>query len=124
MHEAKINNASEVTIWGSGTPRREFLYADDLADACLFLMNTYDGEELVNIGTGEDLSIAELADTVRKIVGFSGQLVYDRSKPDGTPRKLMDVSKLHALGWKHKTRLEEGISLAYKDFLNKISVTQ
>jgi GDP-L-fucose synthase len=124
MHEAKIKNASEVTIWGSGTPRREFLYADDLADACLFLMNTYDGEELVNIGTGEDLSIAELADTVRKIVGFSGQLVYDRSKPDGTPRKLMDVSKLHALGWKHKTRLEEGISLAYKDFLNKISVTQ
>jgi len=124
MHEAKINNTSEVTIWGSGTPRREFLYADDLADACLFLMNTYDGEELVNIGTGEDLSIAELADTVRKIVLFSGQLVYDRSKPDGTPRKLMDVSKLHALGWKHKTRLEEGISLAYKDFLNKISVTQ
>lgn len=124
MHEAKINKAGEVVIWGSGTPRREFLYADDLADACLFLMNTYDGEEPVNIGTGEDLSIAELADIVRKIVGFPGQLVYDRSKPDGTPRKLMDVSKLHALGWKHQTELEEGISLAYRDFLNKISSTQ
>jgi GDP-L-fucose synthase len=121
MLEAKTANAKEVVIWGTGTPRREFLYADDLADACVHLMNTYDEPELVNIGTGEDLSIAELAETVKKIVGFQGQLAYDHSKPDGTPRKLMDVSKLHALGWKHRTSLETGISLAYQDFLHKIS---
>ncbi len=117
MHEAKTSNAKEVVIWGTGTPRREFLYADDLADACMHLMNTYDEPELVNIGTGEDLSIAELAETIKNIVGFNGTLVYDSSKPDGTPRKLMDVSKLHHLGWKHKTSLEAGISLAYEDFL-------
>ena len=120
MHEAKISNATEVTVWGSGTPKREFLYADDLADACIFLMNTYNEEQLVNIGTGEDLTIADLANTIKKIVGFTGNLVFDASKPDGTPRKLMDVSKLHHLGWKHTILLEEGISLAYQDFLKKV----
>lgn len=119
MHEAKISHAKEVVIWGTGTPRREFLYADDLAEACVHLMNTYNEAELVNIGTGEDLSIADLAETIKEIVGFKGSLVYDKSKPDGTPRKLMDVSKLHNLGWKHKTTLEEGISLAYRDFLKQ-----
>jgi GDP-L-fucose synthase len=119
MHEAKLSNASEVIVWGSGTPKREFLFADDLADACIFLMNTYNEEQLVNIGTGEDLTIAELANTTKKIIGFTGNLVFDASKPDGTPRKLMDVTKLHNLGWKHTVLLEEGISLAYQDFLKK-----
>ncbi len=120
MHEAKLSNASEVMVWGSGTPKREFLYADDLADACIFLMATYNEVQLVNIGTGEDLTIAELANIIKKIVGFTGNLVFDASKPDGTPRKLMDVSKLHNLGWKHTVTLEEGISLAYQDFLKKV----
>jgi GDP-L-fucose synthase len=120
MHEAKLSNASEVMVWGSGTPKREFLYADDLADACIFLMTTYNEEQLVNIGTGEDLTIADLANTIKKIIGFTGNLVFDASKPDGTPRKLMDVSKLHNLGWKHTVSLEEGISLAYQDFLKKV----
>jgi GDP-L-fucose synthase len=119
MHEAKINNAAEVVVWGSGTPKREFLYADDLAEACIFLMNTYNEEQLVNIGTGEDLTIAELATTIQHIVGFEGNLVFDASKPDGTPRKLMDVTKLHNLGWKHTISLQQGIALAYQDFLNK-----
>jgi GDP-L-fucose synthase len=119
MHEAKINNAAEVVVWGSGTPKREFLYADDLAEACIFLMNTYNEEQLVNIGTGEDLTIAELATTIQQIVGFEGNLVFDASKPDGTPRKLMDVTKLHNLGWKHTINLEQGIALAYQDFLKK-----
>jgi GDP-L-fucose synthase len=119
MHEAKINNATEAVVWGTGTPKREFLYADDLAEACFFLMNHYNEPELVNIGTGEDLSIADLARLVQKIVGFTGNLIFDSSKPDGTPRKLMDVSKLHSHGWKHKIELEEGILLAYQDFLQK-----
>jgi GDP-L-fucose synthase len=117
MHEAKLNNAAEMTVWGTGTPKREFLFADDLAEACTFLMHHYSGEQLVNIGTGEDLSIGDLAQLVKKIVGYQGNIVFDSSKPDGTPRKLMDVSKLHSLGWKHKIELEQGIALAYQDFL-------
>lgn len=122
MHEAKVNQSAEVVVWGSGTPLREFLYADDLAEACTFLMEQYNGEQLVNIGTGTDLSIGDLARLIKDIVGFEGTIVFDSSKPDGTPRKLMDVSKLHGLGWKHKTELPEGIRLAYQDFLNKQTV--
>ena len=117
FHEAKVTGAPEVTIWGTGTPKREFLYADDLAEACIFLMDTYDGKELVNIGTGEDLTIKELAELVGEVVGYHGALRLDTSKPDGTPRKLMDVSKLHALGWKHKIGLTDGIHRSYEDFL-------
>lgn len=119
FHEAKINNAAEVTIWGSGTPLREFLFADDLANACYFLMQEYNEPGFLNIGTGKDLSIKDLALLVKKTIGFEGSLNFDTSKPDGTPRKLMDVSKLHALGWKHQIELEEGIKLAYSDFLEK-----
>ncbi len=118
FHEAKLKQLPEVAIWGTGTPLREFLFADDLADACLFLMQTYNEEEMINIGTGEDLSIRELAGIIQRIVGYRGKLVFDTSKPDGTPRKLMDVSKLHAMGWRHHTPLEEGIKLAYQDFLS------
>lgn len=117
MHEAKMSQAEEVVVWGTGTPKREFLFADDLAEACVYLMQHYNGEQLVNIGTGEDLSIGELAALVKDIVGFTGKLVFDSSKPDGTPRKLMDVSKLHGLGWQHRTALPEGIALAYQDFM-------
>lgn len=120
MHEAKMNNANEMVVWGTGLPKREFLYADDLAEACSFLMKNYNDEQLVNIGTGEDMSIKDLAYLIKDIVGFKGDIVFDSSKPDGTPRKLMDVTKLHGLGWKHKTGLKEGIELAYKDFLSKI----
>nr|WP_255542623.1 GDP-L-fucose synthase [Pedobacter sp. ASV19] len=119
FHEAKINGTSEVVVWGSGAPMREFLFADDLADACYFLMQTYNENHLINIGTGKDLTIKDLALLIKKVVGFEGTLTFDSSKPDGTPRKLMDVSKLHNLGWKHQVELEEGIQLAYKDFLNK-----
>lgn len=107
--EAKQNNKQEVTIWGSGTPMREFLFVDDLAEACLFLMENYNDVETVNIGTGEDVSIKKLAETIMKIVGFEGHLIFDASKPDGAPRKLLDVSKINSLGWKHKVTLEEGI---------------
>jgi len=117
MHEAKIAHAAEVVVWGTGTPKREFLFADDLAEACIFLMHHYNEEQLVNIGTGEDLSISDLAELVQRIVGFEGKIVFDVSKPDGTPRKLMDVSKLHQLGWKHTIDLEQGIQMAYSDFL-------
>lgn len=119
FHEAKINKSPEVTIWGTGKPLREFLYADDLGDACVFLMQNYNEAEFVNIGTGEDLSIAALAMLIQEIVGYTGKLTFDPSKPDGTPRKLMDVNKLHALGWKHKTNLREGIAKAYQDFLTR-----
>ncbi len=118
FHEAKENNIPQVIIWGTGKPLREFLYVDDLADACIFLMNNYSGNETVNLGTGKELSISELAGLVKEIVGYKGKIVYDTSKPDGTPRKLLDVSKLTKLGWKYKTELEEGIELTYKDFLN------
>lgn len=119
FHEGKESGKSTVTVWGTGTPRREFLFADDLADACTYLMLHYDGKELVNIGAGEDLSIRELAELISDVVCYEGSLVFDTSKPDGTPRKLMDVSKLHSLGWKHRVELKEGIVLAYADFLKK-----
>lgn len=124
FHEAKVNGSSKVVIWGTGSPFREFLFADDLADACFYLMETYNEPNLVNIGTGEDISIKDLALLIKKIIGFEGELEFDSSKPDGTPRKLMDVSKLHAAGWKHKIQLEDGIRLAYEDFLSKNQVTQ
>ncbi len=117
FHEAKQNNNNSVTIWGTGTPKREFLYADDLAEACVYLMENYNEKELINVGTGEDLTIKELAQMVKVIIGFKGDLIFDHSKPDGTPRKLMDVSKLNSFGWKYKTKLEDGVKLAYQDFL-------
>ncbi len=119
FHEAKSKGEQTVTIWGSGSPKREFLFADDLADACYFLMQHYNEPNLINIGTGEDLSIKELALMIKEVIGFEGELVFDTSKPDGTPRKLMDVSKLHSLGWKHQIKLKQGIALAYQDFLSK-----
>jgi GDP-L-fucose synthase len=119
FHEAKINQLPEVIIWGTGTPLREFLFSDDLADACVFLMNNYDEKQFVNIGIGEDLSIKDLAELIKDVIGYKGTISFDSSKPDGTPRKLMDVSKLHALGWKHQVSLREGIQLAYADFLEK-----
>ncbi|MBB2145889.1 NAD-dependent epimerase/dehydratase family protein [Pedobacter sp. LMG 31464] len=117
--EAKKTNATEVVIWGSGTPMREFLFADDLADACYFLMQTYNEPNLTNIGTGVDLTIKDLALLIKEVIGFNGDLTFDSSKPDGTPRKLMDVSKLHALGWKHQIDLKEGLKLAYQDYLSR-----
>lgn len=114
--EAKNNNADEVTIWGTGTPKREFLFADDLADACFFLMRTYNEPGLVNVGCGEDISIKDLAILIKEIIGYNGELNFDSSKPDGTPRKLMDVDKLTALGWKYKIKLPDGLKLAYEDF--------
>jgi GDP-L-fucose synthase len=121
FHEAKQNNDATVTIWGSGSPMREFLFADDLADACYYLMQNYNEPHLINVGTGEDLTIKDLALMIKEIIGFKGELVFDSSKPDGTPRKLMDVSKLHSKGWKHKVGLKDGIKLAYEDFLAKYS---
>lgn len=117
FHEAKVSGADAVTLWGTGTPRREFLHADDLADACVFLMERYDEPGLVNIGTGEDIPIGELAMLVKDIVGYKGEVRNDLSKPDGTPRKLMDVSKLHALGWKHRIGLEEGVRMVYDEYV-------
>ena len=117
FHEAKVNNSDVVEVWGTGTPLREFLYVDDMADACVFLMENYDGEQHVNIGTGEEVSIKELAETVKDVVGFEGELVFNTDMPDGTPRKLTTVDKLHGLGWKHKVSLNEGIRLAYNWFL-------
>ncbi|NUM30900.1 MAG: GDP-L-fucose synthase [Bacteroidetes bacterium] len=119
FHEAKMNRYKLVEIWGTGSPLREFLFADDLADAALMLMNNYNGEKFVNIGTGKDLSIKNLALLIKDIVGFEGKLAFDNSKPDGTPRKLLDVSFLNSLGWKYKTELEQGIKLSYDDFLSK-----
>ncbi|HEY4197245.1 MAG TPA: GDP-L-fucose synthase [Mucilaginibacter sp.] len=117
FNEAKMQNLPDVTIWGTGTPKREFLFADDLAEACYYLMQNYNEEGLVNIGTGEDISIKDLALLIKDIIGFEGEIKFDTSKPDGTPRKLMDVSKLHSKGWKHKIELADGIKLAYQDFL-------
>jgi GDP-L-fucose synthase len=114
FHEAKVKDAPSVALWGTGSAQREFLHVDDLADACLFLMNTYDESGIVNIGTGEDLSIKELAERIRDIVGYKGNIVWDASKPDGTPRKLLNVSKLHALGWRHRISLEEGLESTYE----------
>lgn len=118
FHEAKVSGAKEVTCWGTGTPLREFLYVDDLADACVYLMNSYSGNETVNLGTGKELSIKELTELVAKVIGYEGEIKWDPSKPDGTPRKLLDVSKLESLGWHYKTELEEGIRLSYEDFLS------
>ena len=117
FHEAKLNGATEVVCWGDGTPMREFLYVDDLADLCVFLMNNYSGNETVNAGTGKEVSIKELTSLVAKVVGYEGEIKWDTSKPNGTPRKLLDVSKSRALGWRYKTELEDGIRLAYEDFL-------
>jgi GDP-L-fucose synthase len=122
FHDAKEHNLPFVEMWGTGTPMREFLHADDLGDACVYLMNTYNEEKFVNIGSGTDLTIKDLALLVRKIVGYGGEIKHDLSKPDGTPRKLMDVSFLHSLGWKHKIELEEGIKMVYEDFKNKEGV--
>lgn len=118
LHEATVNNTPEVVIWGTGTPKREFLHANDMADACYYLMQHYDGEGLVNIGVGHDISIADLAGLIKDIVGYKGNLVFDSTKPDGTPRKLMDVSKLHALGWKASIGLSEGITSVYNEVKN------
>ncbi|MCB7319572.1 GDP-L-fucose synthase [Lacrimispora sp. 210928-DFI.3.58] len=118
FHEAKEQKLPEVVIWGTGTPLREFLYVDDLADACVFLMNTYSGNETVNLGTGKELTIAELAELVKKAVGYEGRITFDTSRPDGTPRKLLNVDKLTSLGWTYKTELEDGIAMAYDDFLH------
>lgn len=122
FHDAKENNAPFVEMWGTGTPMREFLHADDLGDACVFLMKNYDGEQFVNIGSGTDLTIKDLALLIRDIVGYKGEIKHDLSKPDGTPRKLMDVSYIHSLGWKHSIELPEGIRQVYEDFKNKEGV--
>jgi GDP-L-fucose synthase len=124
FHDAKENNLPSVEMWGTGTPMREFLHADDLGDACVYLMNTYNGEKFVNIGSGKDLAIKDLALMIRDIVGYTGEIVHDLSKPDGTPRKLMDVSYLHSLGWKHKIDLREGIAQVYEDFKKKEGVKE
>jgi GDP-L-fucose synthase len=122
FHEAKEAGASFVEIWGTGKPLREFLHADDLGDACVFLMNNYDGQQHVNIGTGSDISILDLAKLVKSVTGFSGEIRHDLSKPDGTPRKLMDVSFLHKLGWKHSISLEQGVRMVYDDFRKRENV--
>lgn len=119
FHEAKVEGKNEVVIWGSGRPKREFLFADDLAEACFFLMENYNEPDPINVGVGTDLTIKALANLIKSIVGFEGEITFDFTKPDGTPRKLMDVTKLHAKGWKHRIELEDGIRLAYQDFLSK-----
>jgi len=119
FHEAKVSSTGQVEIWGDGTPMREFLYADDLANALVYLMENYNEKQFVNVGFGSDVTIKELAETVAKVVGFDGGMKYDSNKPNGTPRKLMDSSRLFSTGWKPKTNLEEGIRLAYQDFLNR-----
>ena len=118
FHEAKVEGKTSVTCWGDGSPMREFLYVDDLANLCVFLMNNYSGSETVNAGTGKEISIKDLTKLVAQIVGYGGEILWDTSKPNGTPRKLLDVSKAAALGWKYKTELADGIKLAYEDFLN------
>ncbi len=117
FHEAKINHQPKVIVWGTGTPRRELMHVDDLADACLFLMKNYNEKQFVNVGTGKDISIRELAELVKKIVGYEGEIVFDTSKPDGTPRKLLDLTRLNQIGWQSKIELEEGIRMTYQDFL-------
>jgi len=117
FHEAKKSGSSFAEIWGTGKPFREFMYVDDLADACLFLMHNYNEREFINVGSGEEVTIAELANAVQQVVGFEGKTIFDTTKPDGTPRKLMDSTKLHNLGWQHKTSLEEGLKKAYQFFL-------
>jgi GDP-L-fucose synthase len=121
FHEAKVSKAPKVTIWGTGNPTREFLYSDDLAEACIFLMEKHNGNDIVNIGSGKEVTIRELALTIKKAVGYDGEIDFDVTKPDGTPRKLLDCSKLHGLGWRHKIELEEGIKFAYEDFCRKLT---
>ena len=118
FHEAKEQNLPAVTCWGDGSPLREFLYVDDLANLCVFLMNNYSGNETVNAGTGKELTIKELTELVAKVIGYTGEILWDTEKPNGTPRKLLDVSKSAALGWHYQTELEDGIRLAYQDFLS------
>ena len=120
FHDAKVNGTDTVELWGTGTPLREFLYVDDMADACVFLLEEYDGEQHVNIGTGKEISIKELAETVKKVVGYEGDIVWNTDMPDGTPRKLTNVDKLHGLGFAHKVELEEGIELSYKWFCENV----
>jgi GDP-L-fucose synthase len=120
FHDAKLGGRDEVVIWGTGSPRREFLHADDLADACLFLMQNFDEESHINVGTGEDLTIRELAELVGEVVHPNARLVFDASKPDGTPQKLLDVSRLHDLGWKHSIELREGVESTYAWFLENV----
>lgn len=120
FHEAKIDGNKTVTLWGTGSPFREFLYVDELADACLFLMKNYNNPEIINIGTGKDITIKDLAELVKRTIGFNGEIIWDSSKPDGTPRKLMDVSKLNSLGWKSSLSLEDGIKNTYNWYLSKI----
>lgn len=119
FHEAKVNKADHVEIWGTGTPLREFMYVDDLADACFFLMEKYDGKLFINAGTGEEVSIKELASIVKEVIGYDGEIMFDTSKPDGTPRKLMDNTRLHAMGWSHKVSLKNGLAKAYQHFLKE-----
>jgi GDP-L-fucose synthase len=121
FHEAKAGGLSEVMVWGTGTPRREFLYVDDLADACIHLMKNYSGDELVNIGTGEDITIAEFARVVAGVVGYAGKISFDPLRPDGTPQKLLDVDRLAKLGWRARTSLNEGIKRAYQSYLKEHS---
>lgn len=120
FHDAMVNDLPTVELWGTGTPLREFLYVDDMADACVFLLENYDGVQHVNIGTGKEVTIKELAETVRRIVGYKGEIVWNKDMPDGTPRKLTDVTKLHNLGWTHKVELEEGVQLAYNWFKENV----
>jgi len=117
FHEAKVNNDPSVTVWGSGTPRREFLHVDDLADACLFLMDNYNSSEIINIGTGEDIAIKELAELIRQVIGYEGKIIFDISKPDGTMRKILEVNKLKSMGWRDNMRLVDGIKLTYNQFV-------
>ena len=124
FHEAKASGAPAVELWGTGTPLREFLYVDDMADACIYLLEHYDGERHVNIGTGKELTIRELAELVKKTVGYEGDIVWNRDMPDGTPRKLTDVSKLHGIGWHHKVELEEGVRLAYDWFREHVATAR
>ena len=123
FHEAHLRRDPQVVVWGSGKPRREFLHVDDLADAAIYLMEHYDGAEIVNVGVGEDVSIAELAGIVKDVTGFAGEIVFDTSKPDGTPRKLLDVSRLHALGWKARIGLKEGIAGTYQWYVDSLAVS-
>jgi GDP-L-fucose synthase len=123
FHEASVENSPSVTVWGSGTPRREFLHVDDLASASVFLIKNYSGSEIVNVGTGEDITIGELASAIAQMVGYRGEIRFDRSKPDGTPRKLLDVSRLHSLGWHHSISLNAGVKSTYKWFLKHVETT-
>ena len=120
FHEAKENKSPSVELWGTGTPLREFLYVDDMADACVFLLENYSGEQHVNIGTGKEVTIKELAETVKDVVGYEGEIVWNKDMPDGTPRKLTNVDKLHGLGWTHKVELREGVQLAYDWFRENV----